>query len=88
MAKMKLQTSKVMSTNRAPGKPVSPSVVGAAQPVRPPMVSDVATENVKHFDTFCPGHPRPFVSVHRFGSDGQSGFSKKVPPVVTGRGRT
>lgn len=86
--KIRLQTSDVMNTSRDPGINAGHSVHGRSEPVRPPMVADVASMNVREFDTFTPGCPRPFVSVHRFGPDNQSGFpNKRVPPVVTGRGR-
>ena len=82
---MKMQTKKVMETSRDPGIAAGHSVHGRSEPVRPPMVADVSTMNVKEFDRFCPGEPRPFVSVHKFGG-GKGGFSHSVPPVVKGRG--
>lgn len=77
------QTFLIGPTNRAPGKPAGTSVEGRAEAVRQPMVSDLSSLNVPYFDVFCPGHPRPFVSVHNFGP---GGFKWTVPPVVTGRG--
>jgi len=77
-----------MKTYRAPGAEIGSKEENKnsfGRVMRPATPDDVNNLNVKQYDTFTPGCPRPFVSVYRFGDSSEGGFKMKVPPVVKGR---